>query len=407
MGFNSGETRRPVQESRQRRLRPAVCAGLSVVLVMGAFTACAPRTIPSKPGFIVTTVQHDTTIAATIVPNEGMAVTQYATVSGTHQAPVSTVIVRFADATFIGIDYAKRTYVSSPLPRVIQAQRDNLAQALSTGPNGMPLGPHRGPLSTLAKLPLTTTIQGVSAQAYLLTVAGQQLRVWYATALPTPPAEMRKAMAVLEPSDADKHECDAVAENDVDHCKVNGLEVVGRVPLRVEAPSGSSWQVTLDAKGVQRIDVPASTFAPPPGFRSLPFRMPPPANRGAALLDTAAAALSRSAALNSTAAPSRPAIPPETVTSMAGAQIMADPRFYVFFWGAAFPGSSLRSFWHRRSNPDCSTRSMIHATRDRFFSTGFPDTEASPTTTSTPRTHRSPSESAAPLTPRTTPARHG
>jgi hypothetical protein len=239
-------------------MRTRLVSSLATAVTLVAVSA-APAS--ASRAYVLTQREGTTSSRLTLAPG-GLRFEALAA-DGTRQIGL---IIRYGDARLFLLDPANKQYDSVSLAKAASTY----AAELKLGASGQPsadLGPlPNGPsaqagsaLSGLAPVQLqrqskTTRIGSVRARAYLLKDGGVRQRLWYATAIPRPPASIVATLA-----NATSGKAAGPLRN------INRLEA-GRTPLRIDEFSGGRWHVRLRTTKIKRVTVTKGLLKPPAGF---------------------------------------------------------------------------------------------------------------------------------------------
>jgi hypothetical protein len=269
------------------------------------------------------TATQGTTKMVTLVSSSGVATTQY----GADGNPIRGAIVRYDDLTTLGLDYESQTFVSSTLGAMVDRRNTERTALANASPSDNEVVAPPAPKPTLVRTKLKTKIGGTKARAYDLSDgSGNITRLWYGNGLPLPPTLARFALAALEPAAAPGDD-DKDNDDDDDDLHLSGdegngrtispgIHPAGRQLLRVESITSAGTTVTYDASAVEKVTVPASTFAAPAGWT--PRTLAPMAS--------------------GPVGPAFDAPTPSTTTAnvISAGTIAEHPEIYVLMWGSPF-----------------------------------------------------------------------
>ncbi len=243
---------------------------------------------------------------------------------GGRAKPVLGLIIRYPTRTLLLLDPEKRRYESLPLAGAISSYEAELQAVRGAQPSEQlparpgtnpPTGqaPLTPPRARLRRLHLTTRIGPVRARAYLLRQGSVRERLWYAPALPRPPARIRALLLrALSPS---KTAPFAGA--------LRGQ--AGAVPLRIDVPRGRGWRTVLRTVRIQRRAVRAGALDPPRGFKKRTL-LPHARRKPARAADVPGAPIRCGIAITD----------PINCTIGWLAPVSGHPDIWAFYWGSRF-----------------------------------------------------------------------
>jgi hypothetical protein len=266
---------------------------------------------------------------AMLMSDEGVRIIDYDVSDPSAPKPVHAAIARYADSRILGLDYATQTYVEMSLDAGIQRTlaEDKLIYAMQPGSALAEIGiPPTTAIfylpGALQRLPLTATVGGRPAQAYLASHHGRQWRLWYAIDLPVPPAGIRDRLTQLSvdalPAAPNVHRVFMPLVRRTGTSAITptpAQEAAGRVLLRMERQDGGQWRTALDTTSIKPASVPSSTFEAPPGWKPLGSLA------GGAILSSAALQVAQQA-------DPRPIQGPGPISD--------HPELHLFYWGSSF-----------------------------------------------------------------------
>jgi hypothetical protein len=185
--------------------------------------------------------------------------------TGKKAQPQVGFIVRYSDRRLFLLDPTTKHYDAVSLSAAMTSYEAELKMVQQGQPSER-LPPRPGttptrtgqaqltlPKATLRRLKLTTRIGGLKARAYLLTQGILRQRLWYSTAIPLPPKNVRTALAKALGN----------ASGSFGHA-LHGQ--AGRIALRIDEPKGKGWKTIVRTVKLQRKLIPASAFAAPKGY---------------------------------------------------------------------------------------------------------------------------------------------
>ncbi len=187
--------------------------------------------------------------------------------------PMVGMIVTYRDGRLVALDPARRTYQSLSLTSAVSSYQAELKLVAKAQPSAK-LPPPPGKKSTGAQAPLISPpaslrrlnlgmrIGGLWAQAYLLVQGSLRERVFYAAALPSPPARARSLLAQALGGSASGPLGRALRLH------------AAQIPLRIDAFTGRRWRTVLQTVVLRRarrwVDAEATARIPesgPVGYR--------------------------------------------------------------------------------------------------------------------------------------------
>jgi len=174
-------------------------------------------------------------------------------------------IIRYAHARELLLDPAQRLFQEVPLTGAVASYEKEAALLSHAGPTirvptasasakASPPTSLRLPRAHVKALGHTIRIGPVTAEAYLLKQGTVTERIWYSTALPLPPAQIRSVLAHALRSPSAGSTGALASEDD-------------EIPLRIEAMVGRHWRVVLRTTRLKSMPVPASELATPHGYK--------------------------------------------------------------------------------------------------------------------------------------------
>jgi hypothetical protein len=302
---------------RSRQVRSVLAGALVLAMVLLAlrFTVFHDA---GEAGYALTSRQGGITLV-TLDSSEGMISTEYAIATDQARKAERGVIVRYDQSRIMTLDYTQRTYEMLAMATVLtQKQAEDALLRPAHVPELEEANGSYPPLlaASITRLSLTTTIQGIAAQAYLFSNGGQLQRLWYATGLPQAPRALGAQLAALQ-----LNRVLACAGTQTDDA---ACEVAGRILLRSEMQQGGAWKAVLDTTQVQRVTVPPSAYVPSVGFSHTQSATPTHASSSS--VDAPGFASNASAL---------PLEVPATVRLGPG-PLSEHPQLWAFFWGKTF-----------------------------------------------------------------------
>ena len=237
---------------------------------------------------------------------------------GAKAAPEVSILIRYRDRHLFLLDPQRRQYDSVSLAAAVAsyaaelkaASRGQPSAALPVRPGAKRVkgqAPLKLPRAHLRPLGLSTTIHGVRARAYLLRAGGLRQRLWYAAAIPRPPADVR---ALLARSGGGTGSSSLTSP---------ATSQTGRVPLRIDTPRGRRWRTVLQTTRITRRAIDAAGLQPPSGYKER------------TLLDSTPKKAAATGFLAST-----PATAIRCGIVLLCGPVSSHPDVWAFFWGTTF-----------------------------------------------------------------------
>lgn len=245
---------------RGRRAWIVVPAAFLFLLVAAATPAYA------SGGYVIEQKEGGSVSRVTLLP-DGMRFELLAPPRAHRRAkPQLGVILRYRDAHLFLLDPEHRRYDSLSLFAAVSTQKTELAAARKGQPSErLPVrpgtrrtsgqAPLKRPRARLRRLPLTGSVGGLPARAYLLRQGQLRERIWYSPALPQPPRRVRRLLAQAM-SGAGAGPFAAAMQGEA-----------GRVPVRIDVRRGKRWRQVLRTTRVRRGPRASVALAPPRGYR--------------------------------------------------------------------------------------------------------------------------------------------
>jgi hypothetical protein len=242
---------------------------------------------------------------------------------GRRTRPRLGVILRYRDARLFLLEPERRLYDSLSLASAVSTYQSELRAARRGQPSErLPVrpgtrqragqAPLTRPRAVLRRLALTARIGPVRARAYLLRQGDLRERLWYAAALPRPPARVRALFARALSGSGSGPLARAMRLHS------------GRFPLRIDVRKGRRWRTVLRTVSIRRRTLGPRALQPPRGYRErtlLPTRQP------------------RARAADVPAAPIRCGIlitdPINCTIGLLG-PVSGHPEIWAFYWGTRF-----------------------------------------------------------------------
>lgn len=235
--------------------------------------------------------------------------------------PQLGMIVRYRDAHLFLLDPPRRVFQSLSLATAVASYRAEAATARKGQPSErLPAKPGTkqstgqarlvAPRAKLTRLRLSTRIGPVRAHAYLLRQGATRERIWYAAALPRPPARVRALFGRALGGAAAGPFGRAIGGQ------------VGRIPLRIDTRVGRRWRTTLKSRIVRR-KVGTRALRPPPGYRERALL--PQAPKPARAADVPATPIPCGIAVN-------------CLNPLLFGPVSTHPSIWAFYWGTRFDG---------------------------------------------------------------------
>jgi Bacterial Ig domain len=180
--------------------------------------------------------------------------------------PMVGMIVTYRDGRLVALDPARRSYQALPVMSAVSSYEAELKLVAKAQPSAE-LPPRPGTKSTGGQAPLTpptahlerlrlsTRIGPLQARAYLLVQGSLRERVWYAAALPSPPARMRSLLAQALGGAASDPLGRALRLH------------AAQIPLRIDVRNRRRWSTVLRTVALRRTRVASATLRPPRGYR--------------------------------------------------------------------------------------------------------------------------------------------
>jgi hypothetical protein len=228
---------------KELRVRHFV-TGLILVLVTAHYSRA------DAPGYEITSTLQGSQLVTT-ASSEGM-IAEHFSDPAHPQTMTRRYIVRYQDQSLWGIDGEHRTYFKTSVAAKCESARASLDHVRASSPPDTKEKALNA-LASLTSLSLKDRIDGIAVEAFSLVMPGQSWRLWIATSLKRPPADIRASIAQLVPVDAASL----------------GLlaKIAGYPVLRSEFKNGTDWKIVLDTQKVRRIVMKSSDLAPPTDFR--------------------------------------------------------------------------------------------------------------------------------------------
>jgi hypothetical protein len=235
------------------------------------------------------------------------------------------VIIRYPSGQVILLNPPKKQYELIALRSAIgsyEAEVKALAQAQPSEKLPPPPGtkPPAGqvsltpPKAHLRQLGLTMKIGPVTARAYLLTQGKLRERLWYAAALPGPPAQIRTLLAKALGGPASGPLGRALRAH------------AAQIPLRIDQAKGRHWRTVLRTARIRRRALGARALDAPRGYAKHSL--------------SASSASARARAAEVPANPIRCGIAVVTIagcaTGVTDGPISEHPAIWAFYWGPHF-----------------------------------------------------------------------
>jgi hypothetical protein len=246
--------------------------------------------------------------------------------SGHRQSKHATVlvetIIQYAHSRELLLDPGQRLFQEVPLTSVLTGYEHEAALLSHAGPtDGVGVAAFmasakasaptrlRVPRAHVKSLSNTMRIGPLTARAYLLRQGTVRERIWYSTALPLPPGQIRSVLArALRGASAGT---------------TGALgSLADEIPLRIETASGRHWRVVLSTTHLRATAVPGSVLAPPRGYRPS-SHLDPVASKTAQAADV----------------PADPIRCAEIISCVAGellSPIASNPGVWADYWGPQF-----------------------------------------------------------------------
>lgn len=199
--------------------------------------------------------------------------------SGGHAArgrakPVLEVAVRYSDSRLLLVDNERKRYELLSLASALSTYAKEVAALARAGPSAkLPPAPpvktgHARsqpavPAARITRLSLTAQIGPIQARAYLLRQGTLRERLWYSTALPSPPARVRGLLTQALGSSA----AGALGRALRAHA--------AQIPLRIDVAGRRGWHAVLRTVRVARVSVAGPSLAPPRGYSRQSVAAPP------------------------------------------------------------------------------------------------------------------------------------
>jgi hypothetical protein len=239
-----------------------------------------------------------------------------------HPTVLVATIIQYAHARELLLDPAQRLFQEVSLTGAVASYEWEAALLSHAGPTDgvgvaafeagtKPSPPKalRVPRAHVKSLANTIRIGPLTARAYLLRQGTVRERIWYSTALPLPPAQIRSVLArALRGASAGS--TGALAGE------------ADEIPLRIESASGRHWRVVLATTHLKSVSVPARELAAPRGYQRT-TQLDPQADIAAHAADV----------------PANPIRCAFVVTCLAGellSPIAAQPAVWADYWGPHF-----------------------------------------------------------------------
>jgi hypothetical protein len=248
-----------------------------------------------------------------------------------HPKPLVGLILRYGDASLLLLDPVHHRYQSLALASAISSYQSELKVLAHAQPSAQlppPPGtkPSNGqapltpPPAGLKRLALSTRIGPVRAQAYLLRQGSLRERIWYAAALPGPPASIRSLLSQALATPAAGTLGRALQAH------------AAQIPLRIDERSGRGWHTVLRTLSIKRRPLGGRAFKPPRGYRKSTL-VAPKTHPKARAADTPGAPV-RCGLLLITGVLGCTSLGAE-LTGLAG-PLSEHPAIWAFYWGAGF-----------------------------------------------------------------------
>jgi len=284
------------------RLIRAMATIVSLVFIAELALFSAPAAAQEKqragsPGYEITSMLGNSRLV-TIVSRDGIISTQYEEATDPKK-PTRGAILRYSDGSLWGIDFARQEVIATNMPAQLRRLEALVKYAVSAVPGGRDSYGQGGFSGVLRKLRDTDKIGSHELLAYSLTENHRQWRLWYATDLPHPDAQLLKGLENLSPLDKASQPILA--------------ETLGRPLVRVEVRTMAGlWKTVLTTKSISPVTVRSDSFKPPAQFKTGTY-------------ESYKKMLAHPA--------SRPEV--SAHATLGNGPVMANPELYVVFWGAA------------------------------------------------------------------------
>ena len=310
-----------------------IMLSLSIVLIASLGFAGCSSPAPTQPTTAYVVTQHSgLTVSVITVSEMGIsAKVVSAEKQGAAAHAVGTIAINYSDGLVTTYDPGHHASSTMPLREMVGshiAEDTVVYEALSSGPPKISARSQPAPPTTLRATALKTKIDGVEADAYLLTQGQVIHRLWYARGLPTPPP----AIAAL------------IAELDIARFGgVSGIgvhQIAGRVLLRAEVQlkvnGDNVWQRQVDTTSVIRtqlyaLNQPQSTPSTSSITRS--------AHSQPAASAHAASTSSIPQSLRPSATRTRQPLDVPARVVLGPGDLSNSPNIYAFYWGPKFSHS--------------------------------------------------------------------
>jgi hypothetical protein len=322
--------------TRQRNSNTiVVMVGLAAVLAV-VLLALRPPAAHARAAYVLVQREGTSVSRLTLAPS-GLRFDSLAPEGhGRRAKALLGVIIAYRGPRLMLLDPVHRTYQSLSLASALSSYRSELQSASQGQPSVKLPPPPRGaapgrsagqrqasaltPPARLRALSLRTRIGPFLARAYLLQQGPLRERLWYADALPGPPARVRSVIAgVLSGSGSLGR---ALGSRDA------------QIPLRIDVPASRHWRTSLRTLSIRRRSGPGVAVRAPRGYR-----------RGALLQSQGLR--SRSAIRAKTAsvpgAPIRCGVllitgPLGCSLGLGVGPVSEHPAIWAFYWGRRFAG---------------------------------------------------------------------
>jgi hypothetical protein len=241
-------------------------------------------------------------------------------VQSKHPTVLVATVIQYAHARELLLDPAQRLFQEVPLTGAVASYEREAALLTHAGPTirvptlaasakASPPTSLRLPRAHVKSLGHTIRIGPVTAKAYLLRQGTVTERIWYSSALPLPPAQIRSVLAhaLRRPSAGATGALAGEADE---------------IPLRIEAASGRRWRIVLTTTHLKSVSVPASELGAPRGYKRA-TQLEPPAQNAAHAADV----------------PANPIRCAFVITCLAGellSPIASNPGVWADYWGPHF-----------------------------------------------------------------------
>jgi hypothetical protein len=247
------------------------------------------------------------------VASAGLSFLVSAPGAGRQTRPLAGAIVRYGDGRVFLLDPQRRRYdaiaLKAAIDRLADARRvlgmAQPSERLPARPGTDPRGgqaPLDRPRPRYRRLRGVRKIAGLQARAHLLEQGGSRQRVWFAAALPGPPASVR---ALLRAAGGGR---------------AGGLAALaGRVPLQIDVRTGGRWRTRVRTVGVRRRALGPRAFQPPRRWRERELLQAKPRR-----------------SLRAASVPSTPIRCGLAAALGACGPVSRHPDIWAFYWGKVF-----------------------------------------------------------------------